>query len=214
MRWPHWRSLRIGRRPVNRRMAIRRCVRCSRIAARKSPQHPAIRQNPNLQGWSWTDGTFSWVEPTAWCMLAVKKLARSTPEAGARVAEAEKVLEDRACSGGGWNYGNPEVYGKSLLAHVPPTAAGVLALQNRRERTDRAAGRLAFSSARAAREGSTTAHVARVARVSRRASARRSVRDEVDRAAARRGVDRKSGVDVDDALRPRPARTATRCQRP
>jgi hypothetical protein len=119
-------------------------------------EHPAIRQNPHLQGWSWTDGTFSWVEPTAWCMLAVKKLAREAPDAAARLDEGERVLRDRACAGGGWNYGNPEVFGKNLPAHVPPTAAALLALQ------DRAADAMvqearSFLMREAAREGSTTA---------------------------------------------------------
>jgi len=120
------------------------------------PEHPAIRQNPTLQGWSWIDGTFSWVEPTAWCMLAVKKLVRSTPDAAPRIDEAERVMRDRACVDGGWNYGNPEVYGKNLPAHVPPTAVGVLALQ------DRAGDAMvqqavAFLGREATREGSTTA---------------------------------------------------------
>ena len=102
-----------------------------------SPEHPAIRQDPDLQGWSWTDGTFSWVEPTAWCMLAVKKLARDDAgSARARIDEAEKVLADRACEGGGWNTGNPEVYGQALPAYVPPTAVGVLALAGSRARDD------------------------------------------------------------------------------
>src|SRR6478736_1185162 len=33
------------------------------------------RQDNKLQGWSWIDGTFSWVEPTAWGLLALRKLA-------------------------------------------------------------------------------------------------------------------------------------------
>lgn len=120
------------------------------------PEHPAVRQNPNLQAWSWMDGTFSWVEPTAWCMLAVKKLVRDAPGAPARLEEAERVMRDRACVDGGWNYGNPEVYGKNLPAHVPPTAVGVLALQ---DRTSDAMVQqaIAFLGREAGREGSTTA---------------------------------------------------------
>jgi hypothetical protein len=95
--------------------------------------HPAIKQDSSLQGWTWSDGAFSWVEPTAWCMLAVKKLAPNAPAAEARLREAERLMRDRACHGGGWNYGNKEVYGQSLLPHVPPTAAGVLAFQDRRD---------------------------------------------------------------------------------
>ena len=95
--------------------------------------HPAIKQDSSLQGWSWNSASFSWVEPTAWCVLAVKKLCRDHPAATPRLDEAQRLLADRACTAGGWNYGNKEVYGQALLPHVPPTAAGVLALQDRKK---------------------------------------------------------------------------------
>jgi hypothetical protein len=94
--------------------------------------HPAIKQDSSLQGWSWNNVSFSWVEPTAWCMLAVKKLCADHPSAAARLDEAQRVLADRACAEGGWNYGNKQVYGQALLPQVPTTAAGVLALQDRK----------------------------------------------------------------------------------
>ena len=95
---------------------------------------PAIRQDSSLQAWSWIDGTFSWVEPTAWCVLLLKqRLARgSYPDALKRVRVGEQVLNDRACRGGGWNYGNANVYGKDLLPYVPTTALALLALNDRR----------------------------------------------------------------------------------
>ena len=98
-------------------------------------EHAAIKQDSSLQGWPWMADTFSWVEPTAWCMLAAKKLAATADAGAARLQEADTLLRDRACQSGGWNYGNKEVYGQSLLPHVPPTAAGVLALQDRRDDT-------------------------------------------------------------------------------
>ena len=122
----------------------------------KVSAHPAIRQNPNLQGWSWTDGTFSWVEPTSWCTLAVKKLARQSKGAPARIDEAEKVLYDRVCTAGGWNYGHPEVYGQNLPPHIPPTAVGILALQDRRN-DPIVRHALEFLMREGVREGSTTA---------------------------------------------------------
>ena len=33
---------------------------------------PVQRQDNSLQGWSWIDDTFTWVEPTAWALLALK----------------------------------------------------------------------------------------------------------------------------------------------
>ena len=115
---------------------------------RGSREHPAIKQDPSLQGWSWTDGTFSWVEPTAWCMLAVKKLAATAQPAARALDEAERVLSI-APAGGGWNSGNSEVYGQELPPHVPPTALGVLALQDRQDRR-RAAGHRFSAAAGAA----------------------------------------------------------------
>jgi hypothetical protein len=95
---------------------------------------PAIKQDNSLQAWSWIDGTFSWVEPTAWCVLLLKqRLARGPyPDAVERVRVGELVLNDRACHDGGWNYGNANVYGKDLLPYVPTTALALLALNDRR----------------------------------------------------------------------------------
>jgi hypothetical protein len=97
------------------------------------PPDPAIRQDSSLQAWSWVDGTFSWVEPTAWCVLLLKqRLARGPyPDAVDRVRVGEQVLNDRACRGGGWNYGNANVYGQDLVPYVPTTALALLALHDR-----------------------------------------------------------------------------------
>ena len=102
-----------------------------------APQISIYRQDNSLQGWSWLDATFSWVEPTAWGMLALQKAIRAglLPEgpARARIAEAERLLIDRACRNGGWNFGNANVMGQDLFPHVPTTAIALLALQQRRE---------------------------------------------------------------------------------
>jgi hypothetical protein len=89
------------------------------------------RQNNQLQGWSWVPATFSWVEPTAWALLTLKKYGRRAQEDMARIAEAEALLLDRACVVGGWNYGNSNVLGQELHPYVPTTASAVLALQGR-----------------------------------------------------------------------------------
>ena len=97
---------------------------------------PAIyqRQNNRLRGWPWIEETFSWTEPTAWCLLALKRWrAELTDAERARIGEAEAVLVDRSCSAGGWNVGNSNVLGRQLVPHVPTTAAALLALQDRLE---------------------------------------------------------------------------------
>lgn len=99
-------------------------------------QSESVGQNNSLQGWAWTDGTFSWVEPTAWGLLALKKsraAASFEPAARARVSEAERLLIDRGCKTGGWNYGNPSMMRQDLRAFALTTALALLALQDRRE---------------------------------------------------------------------------------
>lgn len=96
---------------------------------------PGAVQNNELQAWPWLPGTFSWVEPTAWCVLALKRSPTSLASA-ARVSEAEAMLRDRQCTGGGWNYGNASVLGQDLRPYVPTTAAGVLALQDQASTPD------------------------------------------------------------------------------
>ena len=94
-----------------------------------------LRQNNSLRAWSWVQGTFSWVEPTAWCLLLLKHRLRYGRIAGAkkRIHVAEQMLFDRECQPGGWNYGNAYVYGRALPAYVPTTALTLLALQDRRD---------------------------------------------------------------------------------
>jgi hypothetical protein len=103
----------------------------------QAPQTASYRQDNSLQGWSWLDATFSWVEPTAWGTLALKKGLRAglVDEASARsrIAEAERLLIDRCCRDGGWNFGNANVMGQDLFPHVPTTAIALLALQDHPE---------------------------------------------------------------------------------
>jgi hypothetical protein len=96
-------------------------------------QSAANRQDNHLVGWAWNEGTFSWAEPTSWCLLALKK-ARNLPgvvSAADRIDEAERLLVDRCCLSGGWNVGSSNVLGKELSPYVPTTAVGLLALQDR-----------------------------------------------------------------------------------
>jgi hypothetical protein len=96
-------------------------------------QTPELRQDASLQAWGWVDGTFSWVEPTALSLLLLKKAARRTHNADAqeRIGIGERMLLDRACRGGGWNYGNSNVFGQDLWPYVPTTALALLALQDK-----------------------------------------------------------------------------------
>jgi hypothetical protein len=95
------------------------------------PDRGVNRQRNDIQAWPWIDGTFSWVEPTAYCLLAVKKAGRAgIPTDAGRIADAEAMLFDRCAVNGGWNYGNSNMLGQELPAYVPTTALGLLALQD------------------------------------------------------------------------------------
>jgi hypothetical protein len=101
----------------------------------KAPQSENFAQDNSLQGWSWIDSTFSWVEPTCWGLLALKKMRSAgfaDQAAQARIPEAEQLLIDRTCRAGGWNFGNATVMHQDLRPYVPTTALGLLALQDRR----------------------------------------------------------------------------------
>ena len=106
-----------------------------RVKGLALPQNDEVHQDNSLQGWPWIDGTFSWVAPTACCLLALKKTAAIEADVatGQRIDEAEQLLFDRVCDSGGWNYGNASVQGTHLRAYVPTTALGLLALQDRRD---------------------------------------------------------------------------------
>jgi hypothetical protein len=86
-----------------------------------------LKLDGSLRTWSWVLGTASWVEPTAYALIALKAHGLREHE---RVKEGEAFLFDRACYAGGWNYGNKEVLGVPLEAMPTVTAYALLALQD------------------------------------------------------------------------------------
>jgi len=104
----------------------------TRAKGLRIPESTINRQDDALQGWGWIDGTFSWVEPTCWGLLALKTAARSFPVVETRVNEAERLLIDRCCPAGGWNYGNSNMLGQTLRPYVPTTALALVAMKERR----------------------------------------------------------------------------------
>jgi hypothetical protein len=92
-----------------------------------------VRLNPDLQAWSWTPGALSWIEPTAYSLIALKNLeATGAGWASDRIAEGDRLLYDRMCEGGGWNYGNSRAFGVELRPYPETTALALIALQDRR----------------------------------------------------------------------------------
>jgi hypothetical protein len=49
---------------------------------------------------------------------------------------AEDMLYDRMCPGGGWNSGNPQIYGVAGVPRVIPTAWALLALEDQMGRKE------------------------------------------------------------------------------
>jgi uncharacterized protein (DUF362 family) len=80
----------------------------------------------NRIGWPWALNTFSWVEPTAWAVLALRQIGLGPSE---RAAEGARLLLDRAFEQGGINYGNRLILGKLTDPIPTPTALMLLALQ-------------------------------------------------------------------------------------
>jgi uncharacterized protein (DUF362 family) len=94
--------------------------------------------DPQRVGWPWATGTFAWVEPTAWAVLALRMAGFGDHP---RVIEGAKLLLDRSFESGGINYGNRQVLG-SMTEPIPgPTAITLLALQGRDESRVQAARR-------------------------------------------------------------------------
>lgn len=91
----------------------------------------------SLRGWPWAPGNFSWVEPTAYALMVLKKLrSEAGGSAPSRIAEGEALLFDRVLDQGGWNYGNRRVYGQAYEPYAETTAVVLLALQDYPNRTD------------------------------------------------------------------------------
>jgi squalene-hopene cyclase-like protein len=106
--------------------------RWATLAYRMVPQRMAIQLDPNLIGWSWTRHGFSWVEPTAYALIALKRLTADIGGAAdEHIREAERLLYDRMCTGGGWNHGNSNAYGVAIPPYPETTALALIALQDR-----------------------------------------------------------------------------------
>jgi hypothetical protein len=108
-----------------------------RTLRRLSSAKQHAKHNDSARGWGWTPGTSSWVEPTAFALLALEtQQGQEHPSAQKRRRLGEALLYDRMCPGGGWNCGNPEVYGVAGEPLVIPTAWALLALRMYPERRE------------------------------------------------------------------------------
>jgi hypothetical protein len=90
----------------------------------RRPDSP-VANDTSLKGWPWIENTYSWVEPTALALIALRACGY---EKHPRAIEAVTLLMDRQLSKGGWNYGNTKVYGKELNSMPGTTGIALQAL--------------------------------------------------------------------------------------
>ncbi len=104
----------------------------TRLMFRFFPERKPVELDWDLTGWPWLPDTFSWVEPTSYALIALKSLRPelSSRRSRARIDEAERMIFDRTCEEGGWNYGNSLVLGEHLWPYPDTTALGLIALQD------------------------------------------------------------------------------------
>lgn len=84
------------------------------------------RHDHSLKGWPWVEATHSWIAPTALGIIALKTTGYGNQP---RVAEAQRLILDRECLHGGWNYGNRSVFGAELRPMPEDTGMALDALQ-------------------------------------------------------------------------------------
>lgn len=98
---------------------------------REGDQPPDLHDiDLRLVGWPWAEGNFSWVEPTAWACLALRRTGHGDHP---RVREGLRLLLDRVFEQGGVNYGNRLILGKSTEPIPGPTALLLLAVQGQED---------------------------------------------------------------------------------
>ena len=90
----------------------------------RKPDCPVV-SDTSIKGWPWVENTYSWVEPTALALIALRT---SGYKEHPRSLEAIKMLMDRQLPKGGWNYGNTMVFGKELHLMLGTTGIALQAL--------------------------------------------------------------------------------------
>ncbi len=93
-------------------------------------KEPVNVLDTSLAAWPWTEGTAAWIEPT---VHAVRALELSLPAYGGerlreRIELGRRMILDRQCRDGGWNYGNKRVLGEDLESFPECTALALIGL--------------------------------------------------------------------------------------
>ena len=106
------------------------------VASALLPEDQGVGHDRTISGWPWHEGSASWVEPTALSMIALRRIRPGVPGVDARLGEGVRLLRDRRCVDGGWNYGNVTVLGEDLPPFADLTGLALMALQDPPEAID------------------------------------------------------------------------------
>jgi hypothetical protein len=104
-------------------------IRAVQVLLATTGEHPARKpddpwaHDTALKGWPWIQGTHAWVEPTATCVIALRRSGYGSHD---RVNEAIRMLLDRQLPHGGWNSGNTLIFGRELHPNPEGTGAALL----------------------------------------------------------------------------------------
>jgi len=82
-------------------------------------------------GWPWIAKTHSWVEPTAYALVALRACRRAEHP---RCRQAVRMLIGRQLQAGGWNYGDTVTFGQEMRPMPETTGMALAALAGRTPR--------------------------------------------------------------------------------
>jgi hypothetical protein len=143
--WAVIAALAVGAGSVRRDFDVPRAVNWMLQTAGDAATGSAeVNQKSPPVGWPWVMGTYSWVEPTAIQVVALKAAGLA---AHPRTRQAIAMLIDRLLSIGGCNYGNTVVLGQELRPHAQPTGLAMLALADQPDVDGRIARSLDYLTA-------------------------------------------------------------------
>lgn len=100
-------------------------------------QPDVFGHDTRLQGWPWVNGTHSWLEPTAYAVLALRAVGLGDHP---RTREGIRLILDRSMPDGGWNYGNTRVLASALRPFPATTGIALAALSGQPSNTQIEAG--------------------------------------------------------------------------
>lgn len=95
------------------------------LKGKPAEQSKELGHDTTLVGWPWVESTHTWLEPTAFYLMALRAVGQKDHP---RAREAVKVLIDRQLPSGGCNYGNTFVLGQELRPHIEPSGLALWAL--------------------------------------------------------------------------------------